>query len=185
MDASSRTFGKKKGLINPKNKDGECFKWCVTRAFFQQKSHPERVNDELKRQSNVFDWNGISFPTDWRDIDRFEKNNNISVNVFGWTQGKVYIARKTRQKINRHVNLLLLKKNEKKKHFCLISNLSRLLRRKNQRNERIYCDNCLNSIPKVSFEKHKEFCETFDACKTVPPKKADFIQFKKSNINSF
>ena len=108
---------KKKGLINPKNKDGECFKWCVTRAFFQQESHPERVNDELKRQSNVFDWNGISFPTDWRDIDRFEKNNNISVNVFGWTQGKVYIARKTRQKINRHVNLLLLKKNEKKKTF--------------------------------------------------------------------
>ena len=72
------------------------------------------MNDELRRQSNSFNWNEISFPTDWRDIDRFEKKNNISVNGFGWFQGKVYIARKTRQKRNHHVNLLLLKNDGKK-----------------------------------------------------------------------
>ena len=85
-----------------------------------------------------------------------KKKNNISVNGFGWFQGKVYIARKTRQKRNHHVNLLLLK-NDGKKHFCLISNLSRLLRTKKQRNERIYCDNYLNSIPKFYLKNTKNF----------------------------
>ena len=68
-------------------------------------------------------------------------------------------------------------KNDGKKHFCLITSLSRLLRKENQRNQRFYCDNCLNYIPKVSFEKHKEFSESFEPCRTVPPKD-NFIQFK-------
>ena len=88
----------KKALINPKNTDNECFKWCVTRAFFPSKIHPERMIDKLREQSNSFDWNGISFPVSWRDIDRFVRNNDISVNVFGWIEGRVSIARKTRKK---------------------------------------------------------------------------------------
>ena len=146
------------------------------KSFLSKKVHPERIGDLIEK-SKSFDWDGISFPVEWRDIDRFEKRNDISVNVLGWFKGKVYIARKTKMKRIRHVNLLLIKNNGKR-HFCLIVSLSRLLRKENQKNQRFYCDNCLNSIPKVSFEKHKEFCETFDACKTIPPEKANFMQFK-------
>ena len=88
-------FEKKHALLNPQNKDDdECFKWCMTRAFFECKIHPERITNELREQSKSFDWNGISFPVDFRDIDRFEKKSDIPVNVFGWFRGKVYIARK-------------------------------------------------------------------------------------------
>ena len=104
------------------------------------------------------------------------------MNVFGWFDGRVYITRKTRQKRNRRVNLLLLK-SDGKQHFCLIASLSRLLRKKKQqKNARLYCDNCLNSLPnEASLEKHKEFCETFAAVKTIPPQKTGtmkFINFK-------
>ena len=64
---------------------------------------------------------------------------------------------------------------EKKKHFLLISSMSRLLRKGNQRNQRFYCDNCLNSRrTKESLAKHKTY---FEACKKVFPKN-DFMQFK-------
>ena len=171
------TLEKKKALINPKNKDDECFKWCVTRAFFECKIHPERITDKLKEQSESFNWDKMSFPVDWNDITRFEKNNDMSVNVLGWNNGKVYIARKAKRKRKRHVNLFMIKKNGKK-HFCLISSMSRLLRKEKQIRQRYYCDNCLNSRQKEeALEKHKGFCESFEACKTVPPKD-NFMQFK-------
>ena len=168
----------KKALINPKNTDNKYFKWCVTRAFFPRDFHPERVTDKLREQSNSFDWDGLSFPVGWRDIDSFERKNDISVNVFGWLEYRVYIARKTRKKGDRHVNLLLLK-TDGKEHFCWIKNLSRLLREKQQKNERFYCDSCLNPLPTEDYlEKHKEFCETFGAVKTIPPKQTGFMKFK-------
>ena len=33
----------KKAIINLKNKDDECFKWCVTRSLNQVEDHPERI----------------------------------------------------------------------------------------------------------------------------------------------
>ena len=89
---------KKNALINPQNNDEECFKWCVTRGLFKCEIHPERITEKLREQSKSFDWNGISFPVDFRDIDQFEKRNDISVNILGWAWENVYIARKTRQK---------------------------------------------------------------------------------------
>ena len=44
---------KKKALINPKNKDKECFKWCVARAFFPKKVHPERIGDLIKKNKII------------------------------------------------------------------------------------------------------------------------------------
>ena len=55
----------------------------------------------------------MSFPVEWKDITRFELSKDISVNVFGWNNGKVYIARKAKRKRKRHVNLFMIKKNGK------------------------------------------------------------------------
>ena len=169
---------KKKALINPQNKeDDECFKWCVTRTFFEPKIYPEKITDKLKEQSESFNWDKMSFPVEWKDITRFEISNGLSVNVFGWNNGKVYIARKAKRKRKRHVNLFMIKKNGKK-HFCLISSMSRLLRKEKQKKQRYYCDNCLNSRQnEKALEKHKKFCESFEPCVQLPPKD-DFMQFK-------
>jgi hypothetical protein len=52
----------KKGIINMKNEDDECFKWCITRAMYPIDSHPERITTDLIEQSKKLDWSGIVFP---------------------------------------------------------------------------------------------------------------------------
>jgi hypothetical protein len=52
----------KKAIINMKNKDNECFKWCVTRALNPVEEHPERITKELKKQAEQLNWSGIEFP---------------------------------------------------------------------------------------------------------------------------
>ena len=37
----------KKAIINKKNQDNECFKWCVLRALNPKNNHPERVDKDL------------------------------------------------------------------------------------------------------------------------------------------
>ena len=82
---------KNKGaVINPKNEDNQCFKWCVTRALNPVDKNPNRITKELIEQSQRLNWSGLNFPVDLKQIKIFEKNNpDISINVFG-CEGEVY-----------------------------------------------------------------------------------------------
>ena len=91
-------IAKKNATINMKKDGNECFKWCVTRGLFPQKIHPERVTNELIEQSKTLNWKGISFPTDMSGIDRFEKNNKVSINIIRFNNGKYEIHRKAKMK---------------------------------------------------------------------------------------
>ena len=57
-----------------------------------------------------FGWN--SFPISWRGIDRFERQNDISVNVLGLDGKEIVTLRKTREKKENHVILFKLKQGE-------------------------------------------------------------------------
>lgn len=74
----------KKAIVNVQNKDQSCFKWSVTRALFPCKHHQERITKDLKSDSEKLDWSGIRFPTEMKDVDRFESLNKVSINVFGY-----------------------------------------------------------------------------------------------------
>ena len=52
----------KKGLINIKNKDDECFRWCHIRHLNPQAEHPERIKKEDKKMVNEQNYDGIDFP---------------------------------------------------------------------------------------------------------------------------
>ena len=49
----------KKGLINMKNEDEECFRWCHIRHLNPQIKYPERIKKEDKKMMN---YDGIDFP---------------------------------------------------------------------------------------------------------------------------
>jgi len=51
-----------KGLINIKNKDNECFRWCRIRYLSQQEVHPERIKKFDKEYINKLDYSNIAFP---------------------------------------------------------------------------------------------------------------------------
>ena len=50
---------------------------------------------------------GIQYPVDIKDINKFEHQNNISVNVYGYEDKKIFLLRITTMTIaSHHVNLL-------------------------------------------------------------------------------
>ena len=52
----------KKGLINIKNKDDECFRWCHIRHLNPQTEHPERIKKGDKQFIEGLNYEGIEFP---------------------------------------------------------------------------------------------------------------------------
>ena len=53
---------KKKALINMKNEDDMCFKWCLARAANPVEIHPERITPKLREQAEKLNWEGCKFP---------------------------------------------------------------------------------------------------------------------------
>ena len=96
-------LAQKKAIINMKNKDDFCFKWCVTRAANMVENHPERITEDLREQAEKFDWTDCKFPMPLEKIKFFEKRNNLSINVYEW---------------NGHASPLIVTKEEN--HFTLI-----------------------------------------------------------------
>ena len=170
----------KKAIINMKNDDNECFKWCVTRALFPVNKHPERIDKTLRENSKRLNWNGLKFPIDLKQITHFEKSNqNISINVFGF-DSKVYTLRlfKGEEERQHQINLLLIA-DDVKKHYCLIKDMSRLLSKQlTKHNGSIHiCLRCLNAFQtNEKLEIHKEICQSNEFIEM--PKEGTFIQFE-------
>ena len=72
-----------KGLINIKNEDDECFRWCHIRNLNPVKVHPERVTQADREYVKKLDYTGVTFPVTLKDMDRIERQNQINVSVFG------------------------------------------------------------------------------------------------------
>ena len=116
-----------------KNEDNQCFKWCITRAMNPVEVHPERITKELIKQAQKLDWTGIEFPVAVSEhiISRFERNNNICINVFGYESFvyPLYVSKQTSENV---VNLLIMSDDEKK-HYCWTKNCNRLMVEKNRK----------------------------------------------------
>ena len=171
----------KKALTNMKNEnDEECFKWCLGRWKNPVEKNPQRITSLLKKQCEEFNWEGISFPVSWRGIDRFERQNDISVNVLGLDGKEIVTLRKTKEKKENHVILFKLKNGENE-HFALVNNLNRLWfgQDSKNKNQRHVCDGCLNSFnSKETLDVHQEFC-TDDGVKAVLPPPNSTVKFRK------
>ena len=126
-----------KAVINIQNDDDKCFLWSVLAHLYEANDHRYRVN-HYKQYESELDMNGIVYPVAVKDVPKFEKQNNISVNVFGYEDGyyPLYISRNQEEK---HVNLLLIEKGGKT-HYCLITDLNKMLHSQtNHQHETFYC----------------------------------------------
>ena len=172
-----KELASKKAIINPKNKDDECFKWCIARALNPVDKNAERIDKNLQKQAEKFDWQNINFPVSLSDISKFEhRNKGIYVNVFGY-EGEIYPLRHTKHE--NAIDLLLIS-NEEKKHYCLIKNFKRLLGKNG--NPMHYCKRCLNGFTREeALIKHKEYCNQEDAVRVVLPEPGTMLDFKNYN----
>ena len=62
----------KKGLINIKNKDDKCFRWCHIRHLNSQEKNPERINKVDKEMINELNYDGIEFPVSQKHYNKVE-----------------------------------------------------------------------------------------------------------------
>ena len=113
----------KKGLINIKNKDDECFRWCHIRHLNPQTEHPERIKKEDKKMINEMHYEGIEFPVSHKHYNKVEKQNSIRINVFGYEDGQPFPIHISKETFEDQMNLLLITKDEKK-HYVLIKDFN-------------------------------------------------------------
>ena len=81
-------------------------------------------------KENTLNMEGIEYPVNFKDMDRFEKQNpDISITILGFNEkDKVYPLRVSEHVYNRKHNIiLLLIERDGVKHYCLVKNPSRLL----------------------------------------------------------
>ena len=56
-----------------------------SRALNPVEKNFERIDRKLRETSKTLNWEGLKFPVNLRDINKFENHNySISVNVFGY-----------------------------------------------------------------------------------------------------
>ena len=173
----------KKAIINMKNQDEECFKWCVLRALYPKDKNAERIDKDLKSKQDTLNIKGIRYPVNFRDIDRFESQNpEISITILGYNKDeRVYPLKISRYTGCEHDITLLLIKDGEKSHYCRVKNLSALLQSQinNHKGIRNICLNCFNGFNTPdSLNKHKEYCYNNECVKILIPPPGTYLRFK-------
>ena len=164
-----------KGLINIKNKDDDCFRWCHVRH--PQKKDPQRIKKEDKRSIEGLNYEGIEFPVSQKHYNKVEKQNDIRINVFGYEKGQPFPIHISKETFEDKMNLLLIVKDEKK-HYVLIKDFNTFIYNQSKHKEKKYfCMFCLQCFSSESILlKHTNNCLAINGKQAINmPKQGDNI----------
>ena len=125
----------KRGLINIKNKDNECFRWCHIRHLNPQEKNPQRIKKEDKKMINELNYDGIDFPLSQKHYNKVEKQNSIRINVFGFENRQPFPIHISKETFEDQMNLLLITEDEKK-HYVLIKDFNTFMYNQSKHKER-------------------------------------------------
>ena len=148
-----------KGLINMKNEDNECFRWCHIRHLNPQEKYPQRIKKTDKQYVEKLDYSNIEFPVNVQHYNKIEKQNSININVFGYENKEPYPIYVSKEKYEDHMELLLVTENENK-HYVLIKDFNKFMYNQTKHKERkhfcMYCLKCFSSDRVLN--NHKDIC---------------------------
>ena len=169
-----------KGLINIKNNDNECFRWCHIRFLNPQDSHSELIKRSDKHYLEKLDYSGIEFPIKINQYNKIEKQNEININVFGYENKQPYPIYVSKEKYKNHMELLLITEKENK-HYVLIKDFNRFMYNKTKHEHRKhFCMHCLRCFSSESvFNNHKDNCIQVNGTQAVkmPDKDKNILKF--------
>ena len=178
MELPTELRNPKKGLINIKNKDDECFRWCHIRHLNPQTEHPERIKKEGKKPPiEALNYEGIEFPVSQKHHNKVEKQNSIRINVFGYEHEQPFPIHISKETFKDQMNLLLITEDEKK-HYVLIKGFNAFMynqtKHKNKKHFCIYCLQCFSS--ERIFANHVNNCLTINGAQAINmPKQGENI----------
>lgn len=123
----------KRAVINVLSTGNACFTWAVVAALYPATENTNRIVS-YPHYSSVLKLGDVDFPMTLDRIGRFERANDVSINVFVTDdeqpgRATVVPLRLTDRKRDRHVNLLYTPDTREGQpgHFAWIKNLSRLV----------------------------------------------------------
>ena len=167
----------KKGLINIKNKDDKCFRWCHVRHLNPQAKDPQRIKKVDKEMINELNYDGIVFPVSQKHYNKVEKQNNVRINVFGYEKGQPFPIHISKETFEDQMNILLITDDEKK-HYVLIKDFNAFMYNQSKHKERkhfcMYCLQCFSSERILA--NHTNNCLTINGVQAINmPKQGENI----------
>ena len=70
-------------LINIQNDGNEYFRWCLLGYLRPVNKNPTKIKNDEKEFAKQLNFKGVRFSVYKKDYAKIEKQNNISINVFG------------------------------------------------------------------------------------------------------
>lgn len=149
------------GLVNVRNDDDECFRWCMKYHQSEKKLHDIRTT-ALKKVEDKFDYSGREYPVTINSIKICEENNKVSVFVYEIDEdsGDSIASKKGDPRFANNIIYLLRVEDEDRAHFIYIKHIDRLLNLhhflENKYNR--FCPYCTCSV------KLNEYCRHVSKC---------------------
>ena len=149
------------GLINIKNEDNECFRWCM--KYHQSKmKHNDLRTTSLKKVNDKYDYSGLEYPVSLEGIKHFEDINKVCVCVYEVDDesGDINECRRGNMQYVANVIYLLLVEQDEKAHYIYIRDIGRLLNLHHYMiNKDVrYCPCCKCPVKLNCFCKHVSNC---------------------------
>ena len=169
-----------KGLINMKNEDNECFRWCHIRHINPQDKDPQRIKKTDKQYVGKLDYSNIEFPVNVKHYNKIEKQNSINISVFGYENKQPYPIYVSKEKYEDHMELLLVTEKENK-HYVLIKDFNRFMYNQTKHEHRkhfcMHCLQCFSSDRVLS--NHKDICIQVNGTQAIkmPNKDNNILKF--------
>ena len=171
---------KSKGLINIKNEDNECFRWCHIRHLNPQNKNPQRITKTDKNFIKQLDYSNIEFPVTVKQINKIEKQNNIRINLFGYEEKQKFPIYISQEKFQDHMELLLINK-DKKNHYVLVKNFNKFMFDQTKHNcKKHFCMYCLQCFSRKDvLAEHVKNCLSINGKQAIKmPKKGQHVNFR-------
>ena len=174
------TLKSKKAIINVKNDDQKCLMWSLLSARHSVKKNAQRVNKYFGFAKEL-NFTGVDFPTPLNQIPNVEHQNNLSINVFGYSESAgIHPLYLSKDHTRDPINLLLITKVEDgktKSHYCWIKNFDRLCFEQNKHHGKtFFCTRCITPhCSERTLKEHQIYCRGVDTppCHAVFPEKSE------------
>ena len=170
---------KKKAIVNVKNNDQQCLKWALLSALHPvgHGSHPDRVTSYINNETEL-NFTGVDFPTPLSQIPKVELQNNLEINVFGYSESAgIHPLCITKDNDKSPINLLLIsevKDGKRNSHWCWIKDFNRFCHDQTKHaNRKFFCLRCITPhSSERTLQDHLIHCKGVDAppCHAVFPK---------------
>ena len=173
-----KKIGAKGAIVNVINRDSRCFEYSILAAMHYDeikslykktyRYHPSYFSEWIGKE---LDMSGLSEPVEIDEIGIFEKNNQMSVNVWLVEENGVSVDPLRISEVQndswKKIDLLLIEGKENC-HYTWIKDLNRLLRDPNNTHKKHFCRNCGTGFDKryltaEKLELHKRSCNAKDA----------------------